>query len=232
MRRPYLFNHGAMIQVFLISDFQLLVQGLNAMLQSHPGRCDLLGSVGTLNLRTLPWTQPAPDVVLLDLDTDPAQVVPWLQHWRAPDSPKVLLLAGRDKPTLQGQAVLNGARGIVDRHCRAEQLLTAVEKVHQGQVWLDNGTTARLLSGLTGQHPAAESIPAALAHLSRREQQIVAMLLRHGGDSARMLAQRLNISESTLRNHLTSVYDKFGVNNRSGLMAHAMQNGLASKLST
>ena len=226
-----LLNHVAMpIHVFLISDFRLLVQGLTAVLQSKPEHYHVLGSASTLDMLELPWRHPAPDVVLVDLETNPAQVVPWLQHWRAQGGPKMLLLTRHDNPVLPGQAISAGACGLIDRHASAAQMLVAIEKVHQGQVWLDHQTTAHLLQGLAKRPATGDPGLVVAALLSKREQQIVAMLLRHGGDPARRLAERLHISESTLRNHLTSVYEKFGVSNRSGLMAHAMQNGLAAHL--
>lgn len=218
-----------MVDVFLISNFQLLRQGIANLLDSCAGRFRLLGSADRLDLQVLPWEEKPPDVVLLDLDTAPDQVLPWLQHWRTQGCPQVLLLSRHDNPQLQDQAVLAGARGVIDHNCPPEQMLTALEKVHEGQVWLDRQATARLLGGLSQPSPPSYA-DRTVALLTDREQQIVAMLLRHCGDSAKALAERLHISESTLRNHLTSIYEKCGVSNRSGLLAHALQSGLASRL--
>jgi DNA-binding NarL/FixJ family response regulator len=54
-------------------------------------------------------------------------------------------------------------------------------------------------------------------------------MARHSGEPGKTIAEKLHISESTLRNHLTSIYDKLGVANRHGLLAYAYQNGFAAQ---
>jgi DNA-binding NarL/FixJ family response regulator len=221
-----------MIRVFLISDYELLRQGLTTLLESQSERFALVGTADHLDPETLPWGDAVADVVLLDLETDPEQILPCLRQWRSRSGPKVLLLSRHDQPVLQDKAVLAGARGVISHHSAAGLLLNAIEKVHEGQIWLGRQSIARLISSLPLQGEPASFNPAtqALARLTPREQRILATVLRHGGESAREIAVRLHISESTLRNHLTSIYDKCGVNNRSGLVAHALQNGLAELL--
>lgn len=216
---------GAMIHVFLISDYQLLLQGVSALLKSYEERFCLAGWATQLDPLQVPWGEPAPDVALLDLDMQTQQLLPWVQHWCAQASPRVLLLSRQDKPSLQDQALLAGARGLFDRHRSAEQLLTALEKVHMGELWLERSTTARLWDILahSGSHTAPGMSPCGL---SERELRVLALVVPHSGEPAKVIARRLNISESTLRNHLTSIYRKCGVSNRAGLLAHVMQSGL------
>jgi len=219
-----------MIQVFLISDYQLLRQGLTTLLTSEAERFTLVGTADSLAPDPPAWNSRVPDVVLLDLETDPDQILSCLRQWRARHNLKVLLLSRHDQPALQDRAVLAGAHGVISHHAAPDLLLNAIEKVQQGQIWLGRESTARLInslpSGPVGVNPASQ----ALARLTPREQRILATVLRHGGESAREIAVRLHISESTLRNHLTSIYEKCGVNNRSGLVAHALRNGLADLL--
>jgi DNA-binding CsgD family transcriptional regulator len=63
-----------------------------------------------------------------------------------------------------------------------------------------------------------------------REKKILSIVLNHGAESAKGIAGRLFISESTLGNHLTSIYKKCRVSNRSGLLLYAQKNGLAERL--
>ena len=153
-------------------------------------------------------------------------------QWRNPNGPKVLLLSRHDQPALEDKAILAGASGIINQQSAPEHLLYAIEKIQQGQIWLDRQAMARLLASLPAVEPSSPPSPAneALARLSQREQRILAKMLRYSGESAREIAKRLHISESTLRNHLTSIYGKCGVSNRSGLVAYAQQHGLAELL--
>lgn len=220
-----------MVRVFLISDYQLLRQGLMTLLQSQPTRVSLIGTSAHLGTATLPWGNDAPDVVLLDLATDPQQTLPCLRQWRAQNGPKVLLLCRHETADLVEQAVLAGARGVIQHDCAPDLLLVAIEKVQQGQIWLDRDATARLISSLASKAEAPNAGPSlvdslTMANLTLREQAIVTAMLHHGNEPARKIAERLHISESTLRNHLTSIYEKLGVNSRVGLVALTMQNHL------
>ena len=222
-----------MVRVFLISDFELLLSGLSRLIELRPERCQIVGSARNMDCESAPWADCAPDVVLLDLDTDPDLLLHWLGRWRGAGAPRVLLLSRHDNPVLQDQAFLAGARGLLDRHSSPEQLLAALDKVHAGQVWLNRDTTGRLLERLASPKAAAaidDPVEAQLGQLTQRERAILILLLNSGGDPAKVLADRMHISESTLRNHLTSIYDKLGVSNRNGLLTHAMQNGLAARL--
>lgn len=212
-----------MIQVFLISDHELLRQGVTTLLESQPESFALVGTAKQLDPEKCPWGDAVPDIVLLDLETAPDQILSSLRQWRSRNGPKVLLLSRHDQPELQDKAVMAGARGVISHHSAVGLLLNAIEKVQEGQFWLDHQSIARLISSLS---PRGEPASQMLASLTPREQRILATVLRHSGESAREIATRLHISESTLRNHLTSLYEKCGVSNRSGLVAHALQNGL------
>ncbi len=221
-----------MIRVFLISDYALLRQGLTALLTYQAERLVLVGTAFSLDSDAPPWGDSTPDVVLLDLEINPDQILLRLKQWRNPNGPKVLLLSRHDQPALEDKAILAGASGIINQQSAPEHLLYAIEKIQQGQIWLDRQAMARLLASLPAVEPSSPPSPAneALARLSQREQRILAKMLRYSGESAREIAKRLHISESTLRNHLTSIYGKCGVSNRSGLVAYAQQHGLAELL--
>lgn len=223
---------AAWIRVFVISDFQLLLEALVREIRERSQRYQLLGRSDSVRLSPAPWGDAWPDVVLLDLDMGPDRVLPWLAHWCHEAALKVLLLSRAEDPSLHDRAILAGARGLIGRQATFEQLMLALDKIHDGEVWLDHASTSRLLSGMAGGQFERERDPLArqLAQLTEREKKVLAGVLRHSGDSARGIAARLFISESTLRNHLTSIYDKLGVANRTGLIAQALQSGLAERL--
>jgi DNA-binding NarL/FixJ family response regulator len=140
---------------------------------------------------------------------------------------KILVLTGLSSPEEHYRAVRLGAMGIVTKGEAPEMLLCAIESVCAGEVWLEQGVTARIFSELihdTGterQDPEADRI----ARLTTRERGIIALV--GDGLKNKQIADRLNISEVTVRHHLTSVFSKLKVSDRLGLALYAYQFGLA-----
>lgn len=223
---------GCMVNVFLVSDFELLKYGVQTLLNSKPELCRFAGSARSLDTAALPWREVSPDVVLLDLEIREGDVVAWIERWHEKTRTKILLLSCREEFPLAERAMLAGARGLVDCRGSAHLLLNAIEKIHLGEVWLDHKTTGRLWSHLTTLHPVDHrgNHLGPYVPLTTREQKILSCIVKLSGDPARTVAERLNMSESTLRNYLTSIYNKCGVANRSGLLAFALKNGLAKQL--
>lgn len=223
-----------MVNVFLVSDSELLKCGLQTLLSAKPELYCLAGSSPSLDISTPPWREvsPIPDVMLLDLEIREGDVVAWIERWHEKIRAKILLLSFREEFPLAERAMLAGARGLVDCRGSGHLLLNAIEKIHLGEVWLDHKTTGRLWSHLTTLHPVEHRGNHLGPHvpLTPREQKILLCIVKLSGDPARTVAERLNMSESTLRNYLTSIYNKCGVANRSGLLAFALKNGLAKQL--
>lgn len=219
------------LSVFLISDFQLLLESLAQAIQLQPQRYKLLGCASVLTTPA-PWGEQVPDVVLLDLDMDAQRGLLWLKSGSHDGAPRVLLFSRLGQTDLMDQAILEGGRGVIGPEASTDHVLRALDKVGQGEVWLDHATTSRLLHGQVQRvvRDAQDPVKAMLSLLTDKEQCILGKLLHHGGESAKVIASRLFISESTLRNHLTSIYEKIGVRNRNGLMAHAAQIGLTDHL--
>lgn len=223
------------IQVFLVSDHQLITWALTHLLESAAKRYRLVGTAGAVDPVSLrAMVAGAPDIVLLDMDSEPERLMEAITavHAAVP-SAKPLLLTRLSDTGLQDRAVINGARGVLDRNATPEQILTALAKVQEGQVWLDRVATGRVfveLSRIGTRKPAASAAADKVASLTEREQEILAFITQNSGEPGKALAAKLRISESTLRNHLTSIYDKLGVANRNGLLAYAYQTGLAKRL--
>lgn len=220
------------IRVFLISNFCLMLKGIEALLSQEPARFKLAGSASSYEQAAEMMAQLLPDLIVLDIDSAPDRVLPLVTTLRAISDAKILLLTRLEDSILQDKAVMFGARGVVDRNISPEQLLNAIEKVHEGQVWLDRNATGRIFVALSRESTSKEhdSVSAQVALLTEREQAIVSVIARNNGEPGKTIAKKLNISESTLRNHLTSIYEKLGVANRHGLLAYAFQNGLAERL--
>ena len=124
-----------------------------------------------------------------------------------------------------------GARGIVAKSEPVEALLKAIEKVHEGEYWIDRAATSRIFLHLAQKSKARSETPEQIrvASLTPRERQTVAEISKDAAASSKLIAQRLNISENTLRNHLSSIYTKLGISSRLELFAFAKLHAIAAK---
>lgn len=171
------------------------------------------------------------DVVVLDIDSGADAVLTLINALHTTSHAKILLLTRMQDHALEDKAILLGARGLIDGDATPELLLNAIQKINAGQVWLNHEATGRVfveLSRMRSKKPA-DAVSSKVAQLTDREHEIVACIARSNGDPGKTIAGRLHISESTLRNHLTAIYDKLGVANRHGLLAYAFQNGLTER---
>lgn len=220
-----------LIRIFLISSNRLLLEGLVAVIASRPERFALVGSAASPEEAGSTLVTAAAQVILLDVDDGRGHLPVLIEEIKAQCGARILLLTGQDDGSLPGRAAALGARGVIDRRTTPKLLLRALEKVHEGQLWLNRATTERLVTGKV--HPGADAddpLSAPLALLTDRERKILAAVVHHGGESGKAIALKLHIGESTLRNHLTSIYQKFDVPNRNGLLAYAVEAGLIEHL--
>lgn len=135
-----------------------------------------------------------------------------------PRCPRIILLGAEADEEWAVRALVAGARGILTKSAGAEQLIKAIRVVHEGQIWANKKVVARLveqvalLSGATRGERALRA-----ERLSRREQEIGR--LAADGLSNREIAGQLTISQATVKAHLTRIFRKLGVRDRTQLAA-------------
>lgn len=138
-------------------------------------------------------------------------------------SPKLLVLSALPHDAEPNRlAIRLGASGVVHMQESGQVLRKAIRRIHAGELWIDRSMTAAVLQDFRngeGNPPNAAS-PA----LSQREREIVYLVAQ--GLGTQKLADRLHISEKTVRNHLSSIYEKLKVSNRLELAIHAAKLGL------
>ncbi|HYD97602.1 MAG TPA: response regulator transcription factor [Noviherbaspirillum sp.] len=214
------------IRVMVIDDHQTMLWGLEKLIEGEEPRMKLVATATSCGEALAKAQDAAPDVILLDLDIggeSGLDILPALLSGRAT---QVLILTGaRDQMTLDS-AVLLGARGVLRKDAPAQQVLKAIEKVHQGELWLDHNTVVRMFGQLINPTETNRTAPQNSPHgtLTAKERTIVRAIVEENGASNKVIAKKLCISEHTLRNHLTSIYQKLGVGNRLELYVYAVQN--------
>jgi DNA-binding NarL/FixJ family response regulator len=170
----------------------------------------------------------APDVILLDLDLVGVSMTEFLPELLANGLSRALVLTGTRDTEVLDLAVRRGARGILHKEVAAEQVLKAIEKIHRGELWFDAQTMGRVFGQLVGARLAPQPDPVREKHasLTARERAIISAAIAHSGCANHEVAERLFISEHTLRNHLSSIYRKLDVANRLEMYVYAIRHGL------
>jgi DNA-binding NarL/FixJ family response regulator len=205
-------------RVLLVDDHRLVREGLRRTLED--AGFEVVGEAenGADGLDLAERLRP--HVVLMDVSMPVVDGITATRRMRtrAPDSRVVVLTMHADTDLVE-QARAAGAAGYLIKDASGEEVVTAVRRALEGQRVISPGigAVADPVEPLDEPH---EDTP----HLTDREAQILQMLA--DGCSPAEVAERLFISPKTVRNHLSKVYEKLGVNSRSQAIVTALQHGL------
>ena len=218
------------IRVMLVDDHQTMLWGLGKLIEGESPRMVVVGTARNCEDACKLAGTLIPDVILLDLDLDGENSLHHIPVMLANGVSRVLILTAERQQSILEQAILHGARGVLRKITSAEQVLKAIEKVHQGELWIENEMLGRVLGQF--MNPAklkpADPEKAKIAQLTPKERKIIDTIIHESGASNKVIAQRLFISEHTLRNHLTSIYQKLDLSNRLELYVYAVKHALDS----
>ena len=174
-----------------------------------------------------------PDILLLDLKMPGLDGLATLQRLQiAKNKTRVIVLTASDDKNEFVQAMKLGTSGIVLKQTATELLIKSIRKVHAGEIWLDSHTTAAVIRQFVANDEApVHSLPPApvtrereRSPLSQREREIVALVAQ--GFKNKEMAEKMFISEQTVKNHLHNIFDKLGVSDRLELALYAVHNNL------
>ncbi|WP_311196644.1 response regulator transcription factor [Rugamonas fusca] len=206
------------IRVLLVDDHQTMIWGLRKLIESEGDTMRVVGCAADCDGALAQSRALSPDVIVLDLDLDGTSSLGILAELVNGSGARVLVLSGTRDASQLDAAVLHGARGVVGKDAAADVVLQAIRKLHQGELWLDQGILGRIFDDMRNPPKRRKCDAGAdkLASLTAKERQICDLIAAGGGGN-KALAQTLFISDHTLRNHLTSIYHKLGVTNRLDL---------------
>ena len=220
------------IRVMLVDDHRSVLWGLQRLIDGEKPRMNVVATANNAEDALARLKESEVDVILLDLDLGGKSGLDAIPQLIAKSSARVLILTGMRDPAMHDKAILAGACGVVLKEDKAETILKAIERAYLGELWLDRAATGRIfveLSRRTVEPPVKDIQKARIASLTARERQIAIEMASDAGATTRGVAERLCISEHTLRNHLTSIYEKLGVSSRLELWAYANEHGLTRK---
>ncbi|MFI0509700.1 two-component system response regulator DevR [Streptomyces canus] len=213
MTEPGTFTEENPIRVFLLDDHEVVRRGLTDLLDAEPD-ISVVGDADTVEHALVRGPALRPHVAVLDVrlpDGDGITVCRELRS-RMPELACLMLTSFDDEEALL-DAIMAGASGYVLKQIRGSDLVSAVRTVASGQSMLDPATTARLMRSLRADTP--ETTPALapeLASLSPRERDILALI--GDGLTNREIGRKLYLSEKTVKNHISRLLAKLGVQRR------------------
>ncbi len=221
------------IRIVLADDHPIVRDGLKKMLAMESD-FEVVGeaSDGREALEQIQIHEP--DVLLLDLrmpNLDGLSALQTLQHINR--KTKVIILTASEDKNEFVQAMKLGCSGIVLKQTAPELIVKSIRKVNAGEIWLDSHTTAAVMrqfatagpdglgssTGSGGSTKVRERSP-----LSAREREIVGLVAQ--GYKNKEMAEKMFISEQTVKNHLHNIFDKLGVSDRLELALYAIHKGL------
>jgi NarL family two-component system response regulator LiaR len=206
------------IRVLIVDDHTVVRQGLRLLMEAQED-IEVVGEAAGGTEAVIAAKESKPDVILLDLimpGMSGLDVLRELQKQSA--AGRVLVLTSSLDDHIIRQAIQAGAQGYLLKTSRSSDMLDAIRQTAQGISSLDPVVTRVLQQHLTGNDP--------LDLLTPREREVFD-LLAHGMSNPQ-IAEKLVVSEATVRTHVTSVLDKLRLRDRTQVMVFALKRGLVT----
>jgi DNA-binding NarL/FixJ family response regulator len=196
------------ISVLIVDDHPVVRRGLRVLLEVQDG-IEVAGEAGDGATALALAAELTPDVILLDLKLPGMDGIAVLGELRTRDSTaRVLVLTSATEPASASLAVRSGAAGVLYKDVDPDALVRAIRSVHDGHLLLAPEAADSLVRSAGAWRPAA-----GLDALTSREREVLAELTK--GRSNREIARALNVSEKTVKAHVSSVLAKLGVQDRT-----------------
>jgi NarL family two-component system response regulator LiaR len=201
------------LQVALFNDYDLVLQGLAAMLAPYDDR------LVVVELSTDPEVRSTPDLILIDTFARREGTAAEVRAMRGGEDTKVVVYSWHTSPQVVDAALARGADGYLTKGTPSEELVAALERIAAGEL-------------LRPEHPAgpeAEAVgdwPGQADGLTAREAEVVALIAQ--GLSNREIASQIYLSVNSIKSHIRAAYRKMGVTRRSQAVVWATRHGFVS----
>lgn len=209
------------IRLLLVDDSEVVRAGLRALLGGDP-TIDVVGDAASVAQGVSASERLKPDVVLLDIRLpDGSGIDACSRILRCSPNTRVLMLTSVVDDDVVGDAINAGAHGYLLKEIDGRGLVTAIRDVAAGKSTLDPAITARVMQRVrTGG--AAHATRDALAALSPQEKRVLALIAE--GCTNKEVAARLGLSDKTVKNYLSTVFEKLHVSRRAEAAAMFAQD--------
>ena len=213
------------IRVMLVDDHVLFRKGLLSLMATRP-ELEVIGEAGDGDEAIERAAELRPDLVLMDIHMPGRDGIQATRAIRAehPEIRIVILTVSEEEEDLYG-AIKAGAQGYLLKNLRPESLFEMIQDAARGEAPISPGIAAKILEelGRSRERDRVEA-PDESQLLTQREREILGLVV--DGASNKEIAQRLHITEGTVKNHLHHILEKLHLENRVQVTAYALRKGL------
>ncbi len=173
-----------------------------------------------------------PDIVLMDINMPEKDGLTAISEMERLDlDTKIIALTGYDDSDLIFRAIKMGAKGYILKTMASAQLVFAIEEVMQGKIYLPSGLSSRFFEyfqkTFKEESTNKEEKENLLQYLTQREEEVLELLTQ--GVTYKGVAQKLFISETTVKTHVNNIFQKLQVNDRTQAVLYAINNGFLNR---
>lgn len=211
------------IKILIVDDHEVVRDGLSVMMGRQEDFAVVVEARNGLEA-VEKASELKPDVILMDLRMPELDGVEAMRRIREKDAGvKFIVLTTYDTDEYIFDAIEAGAKGYLLKDASREDLFKAVRSVHQGESLIQPAVVSRVLDRLAqlSRRPGQGGEPQAL---SDREMEVLREMAR--GSANKQIAADLSISESTVKTHVTNIFQKLEVSHRTEAVTKAMSKGI------
>ena len=214
-------------RILLVDDHEVVRIGLKALLERHP-QFTVVGEAASAREALEQVANLKPEVVVMDIRLPGTSGIEACEEivTKFPGT-KVIMLTSYAEDEMLFSAIRAGASGYILKQIGSDDLVKALEAVSRGEALLDPAVTQRVFQEVRRAVKEEEAL--AFAHLSQQEKHV--LLLVSEGKTNREIAKALFLGEGTVRNYVSSILSKLGVNNRAEAAAYAVEHNLREYIS-
>ena len=215
-------------RILIVDDHEVVRLGLRSLLDRHQ-HFDVVGEAASSREALEQVAALKPEIVLMDIRLPGTSGIEACEEIvnKYPGT-KVIMLTSYAEDEMLFSAIRAGASGYVLKQIGSDDLIKAIEAVSRGEALLDSAVTQRVFQEV--RRAVKEEEASAFAHLSQQEKHV--LLLVSEGKTNREIAKSLFLGEGTVRNYVSSILSKLGVNNRAEAAAYAVEHNLREYIST
>ena len=215
------------IRVLVVDDQTVVREGLETILGLSPG-IEVVGAAADGEEAVRMVAERRPDIVLMDLRMPRLGGVEATRRITRefPATRVVVLTTYADDESIFG-ALEAGALGYLTKDAGAQEIQRAIQIVHAGEALLDPAVQLRVIRALSGHVRGARREPALPDDLTPREAEVLRLIAQ--GLNNREIAERLFVTEATVKTHINNIFGKAGLRDRAQAVVYAIRHGLAAE---
>lgn len=213
------------IQVVIADNQPLTLSGLRSAVADHDD-IQVLAECQDRERLTDTVRKHSPDILLVSTDILREELDALERLVAEIDETRVIVLTSRKDPDFLENALRCGAKGVIQREWPVQRVPVAIRKVIKGGVWLERTVAERVLENLLNARETEDPEAKKIASITPREREVIRLICQ--GSKNKTISDTLHISEATVSHHLTSIYRKLEVDDRTSLVIYSAKHNLAT----